>query len=89
METSDDPVIRKNPFKSPWGIGLITELFFGGDKPDAVTALPEVEAKPESKTATALPQISEAARKNRLRKASLLTRGFTEPKLSTPGLLGL
>jgi len=47
-------------------------------------AAPSVEAK--TKTAEALPQGSEAARKNRRLSASLLTEGFAPPKLGIPGL---
>lgn len=46
---------------------------------------PSVEAD-NSVTAAALPQSSEAAKKNRRLSASLLTEGFATPKLGIPGL---
>ena len=44
----------------------------------------------EKRTVTAEPatQESEIERRNRLRRRSPLTRGFAQPTLSTPGLLG-
>jgi hypothetical protein len=44
----------------------------------------------EKRKVTAVPADtdSEAARRTRRKNASLLTRGFAEPKLSQPGLLG-
>ena len=58
----------------------------GPDIPD----MPAVRAGPPKKTAEPLKQLSEQAKKNRQLAASFLTRGFTEPSLSEPGLrLGL
>jgi hypothetical protein len=50
---------------------------------DAPKAKP---AQTATRTASALPQTSEAAKKNRRLQASLLTREFAPPKLGIPGL---
>lgn len=46
-------------------------------------------AKTATRTATALPQTSEEAKKNKRLSASLLTEGFAQPKLGIPGLEAL
>ncbi len=49
-----------------------------------------VAAENVTKTAQPVPQqLSEQARKNRRLAASFLTKGFQQPKLGQPGLLGL
>ena len=64
---------------------FISNIFGGGDDtPD----LPSQKAENVRRTATALPQGSEAAKQKRL-QASLITRPFAEAKLGQPGLLGL
>ena len=65
--------------------GLVSGLFGGGEQPE----LPSVKAENLRKTATAVDQTPEDARKKRLREASFLTRGLDAPRLSNPGLLGL
>ena len=57
---------------------------FGGGGPD----IPSRTAEPAKRTAAPVDQPSEQPRKNRLRAASQLTRGFEPPKLGKPGLLG-
>ena len=46
-------------------------------------------AENKKETAEALPQGSEAAKKNRRRAASVFTKDFAPPTLSQSGLLGL
>ena len=58
--------------------------FSGTDKPKMSGA-----AADKSKTAEALPQGSEAARKNRKFAASVMAKDFQAPTLGTPGLLGI
>ena len=41
------------------------------------------------KTSEALPQTSEAAKKNRKQAASVMAKDFQAPTLGTPGLLGI
>ena len=66
---------------------FVSSIFGGGS--DDVPELPSQTAENVKKTATALPQGTEASRKRR-RQASSLTRGFTpNAQLSQPGLLGL
>jgi hypothetical protein len=48
--------------------------------------IPKQTAANPKQTAEALPQDSEAARKNRKRAAGTLTAGFAKPTLGTPGL---
>ena len=48
--------------------------------------IPKQKAATPTKTAEALPQESETARKNKRLSASLLTKDFAEPKLGIPGL---
>lgn len=57
---------------------------FGGESD--FEPMPKAQAK---RTAEALPQVSEQAKKNKRLAASLLTKGWGEPKLSKAGLLGL
>ncbi len=81
METSDDPNVLNalvfGPFDPSKGGGVIGALKRKAPKPpETVTAVPEE-------------QISETARKKRRRQASLLTSGFTPPKLGLPFLLGV
>jgi hypothetical protein len=49
----------------------------------------KVEQEQAKKTAEALPQDSEVAKKNKRLKASILTRNFAPPTLGKPGLLGV
>jgi hypothetical protein len=55
----------------------------GGDMKLPVTAEPTKKI-----TAEPLGQLSEAAKKNRRRSASILTQGFEPPTLGKTGLLG-
>jgi hypothetical protein len=80
------------------GIETATLLLLGGGIAAGAAAggafskkpkLPKQTAVNETKTAEALPQDSEAAKKNRQRKASLLTKDFGTPVLGKPGLLGI
>ncbi len=85
METSDDPNILNVlffPFK-PEDFGLGSEKSLAGAaRKRATPDVPKVTAEPEE-------QISETARRNRRRRASLLTAQFTPPKLGLKGLLGV
>lgn len=64
---------------------LVKSIFGGGDKPD----IPAVTAESTAKTAKRVEPVSDLARRNKRRQASLLTEGFAPPKLAKPGLLGL
>ncbi len=62
-------------------------LLGGGGKVDIPTATKKAENI--SRTAEPLEQVSEVGRRRRRRRqASFLTRGFGEPQLGTPGLIG-
>ncbi len=63
----------------------ITSLFGGGK--DGFE-MPVVEAENVKKTAEPVEQLSEAAKKNRLRAASVMTKEWAPPKLGYGGLLG-
>jgi hypothetical protein len=57
-------------------------------------SMPSTQAQQATRTAQPLSQTSDAetsdaARKNRRRAASILTRGWGKPKLSEEGMLGL
>ena len=64
------------------GIGAATGAFSKSGAPK----MPGAAATDKTKTAEALPQTTEAAKKNRRLSASLLTEGFAPPKLGIPGL---
>jgi len=57
-----------------------------GSLMDNGTAKPAVQADENKKTAEALPQDTEASKRNKRLAASLMTQGFTEPQLGKPGL---
>jgi len=69
------------------GAGYGASEIFGG-KGGGVD-LPSTQAGNLKKTAEPVEQLSEQAKKNRRKAASMLPRGFEPPKLSTPGMLGL
>lgn len=60
-------------------------MFSGGGD----SSIPKVEAQTPKKTAERVDQGSEAARKNRLKRAASRTTDMEIPKLSQPGLLGV
>ncbi len=62
----------------------IGNLLGGGD-----VDLPTKPVENVKKTAEPVDQLSEQARKNRRRSASLMTQNFAIPQLSKPGLLGV
>jgi len=66
------------------GIGAATGAFSKSGAPKMPGA-----AVDNSKTATALPQTSEAAKKKRKLAASVMAKDFQAPTLGTPGLLGI
>jgi hypothetical protein len=64
----------------------VGKLFGGGSTPD----IPEpVTAGNVQRTAKRVDQPSETASKNKRLSASLLTEGFSTPKLGQSGLLGI
>ena len=66
-------------------MGGVSALFGGGDDD-----MPEpVQAENVKRTAPPVEQISEQDARNRRLRASALTRGFSRPQLSQPGLLGV
>lgn len=90
MDTSDDPFLTPEVIGAAFlGTGLaagVTALSGGFSKPD----MPSYKAAGQAKqTAEPTVALSEQAKRNRRLAASTLTRGFAEPKLGTPGLLGL
>jgi len=58
----------------------------GGSGSGSAPKIKKVNAKT---TAAPVEQLSEAAKKNRRTSAALLAKGFSEPRLSHEGLLGL
>lgn len=78
METSDDPVTLAIVGASVY---TATQAGRGGGG----GGIAPQEAKT---TAEPTVQLSEQAKRNRRLAASTLTKGFAEPTLSTPGLLG-
>ena len=60
----------------------MSNLFGGG------VDIPKQKPEELTKTALRVDSTSEAAKKNRRRAASFLTKRLDEPKLSQPGLLG-
>jgi hypothetical protein len=64
----------------------VSSLFGGGgDSPD----LPSQEATQSKRTATALPQSSQASDEAKRLRASSLTKGFAPVRLGEQGLLGI
>ncbi len=84
MTESDDPITLLLIGGAAAGGAAAGGAFSSRDK----SATPAIQAD-NKKTATALPQGTEAARTNRLRRAAQLPGGFKPPQLGTPGLLGL
>jgi len=89
METSDDPnTLLAGLFSKGGGLlqGAGRDLFGGDERPPVATAEPETPTR----TATAQPQLSEQARRNRRRRsASVLSQNFAPPTLGTGGQLGI
>ena len=51
-------------------------------------SIPSVRAETTKRTAAPVEQVSDEARRNRRRRASLLTKDFGVPKLGIPELIG-
>lgn len=91
MDTSDDPfltptVIGGALLSAGLGVG-VTALTGGFKKPD--TPSYTAQAGQATKTAEPITALSEQAKRNKRLAASSLTKGFAEPTLGTPGLLGM
>lgn len=90
METSDDPVTMAAlaPYATVTaaavGIHAATGGFGGGGGGKYLAGAPGQAQR----TAEPTVQLSEAAKRNRRLAASTLTKGFAEPTLGVPGLLG-
>ncbi len=71
-------------------MSAVTDIFKGllGGGKDGFE-MPVVEAENVKKTAEPVEQLSEAAKKNRLRAASVMTKEWAPPKLGYGGLLGM
>jgi len=69
-------------------MGGITASSFGAGGQPLQKGTPAVRAGVPKKTATPITQLSERERRNRQRMASLLTKGWGEPKLGKPSLIG-
>ena len=65
------------------GVALSSEMNKGG------SLKPGVAAADNKKTAEALPQASETAKKNKRFATQMLTKDFQAPTLGQPGLLGI
>ncbi len=63
----------------------LTDLLGGGKDLE----LPKVKAENVKRTAAAVDQTSETARKNRRRGLANASAGRVEPRLANPGLLGV
>ena len=89
MDTSDDPTygLYEYAMLSAAATGTVAATGgFGGGGGGGSTRTVIPEAK---KTAEPTVQLSEQAKRNRRLAASSLTRQWAEPKLGTPGLLGM
>ena len=89
MDTSDDPTygLLEYAMLSAAATGTIAATGgFGGRGGGGVQAVAPGQAK---QTAEPTVQLSEQAKRNRRLAASSLTKQWVEPKLGTPGLLGM
>ena len=82
MDTSDDPVTMT--VLGTAGAFAAAKAISTGKKFEA----PSMQAEQAKKTAEPVEQLSETARKNRQRKASMITKDWDTPKLGYAGLLG-
>jgi len=84
MDTSDDPVTLVT-VAALAGTGAVAKnnLFKAGS-----IDMPIQPVEQAKQTAVPMAQTSEQARKARLKSASMLTKNWTAPTLSKPGLLG-
>ena len=80
MDTTDDPVTLLLIGGAAAGGAALGGAFGGGGD------IPSVEARTEKRTAAPVEQVSDEARRNRRRQASILTKDFGEPKLGLSGL---
>ena len=88
MDTTDEPTTLTYLAIAAAGVGggmAVSSMM--SPKPDK-PKMPVATGNPKE-TAPQEAQVSEAARRNRRRQASLLTSSFVPPKLGMPGLLGV
>ena len=88
MTESDDPATTTGLVMLVGGAAVGGAAAAGAFSSKGAPKMP-AQAVDKSKTAEALPQGSEAAKKKRKLAASVMARDFQAPTLGTPGLLGI